>query len=260
MIGKKRRFKRLFNRQSGKTVIVPIDHAVTIGPAAGLEHPALLIKTLVRSGVEAIIGHKGILKHCHEGLISTPFIYHLSGATCLGGDPGYKALVSDVETAVTMGADAISIHITFGHPQERQMLRDFGQVSSQCDRFGMPLLVMVYLAQTGMKVSGGMLPELHAVRVAEELGADMIKIATPDSNDILGEIVAAAQVPVIVGGGPRHETPDFIQNISCMMEMGIDGVAVGRHVFQSPDMAAALSALHAVVHTPQTASRFRPGS
>jgi ATP-dependent Clp protease ATP-binding subunit ClpX len=60
-----------------------------------------------------------------------------------------------------------------------------------------------------MKVSGGMLPELHAVRVAEELGADMIKIATPDSNDILGEIVAAAQVPVIVGGGPRHETPDF---------------------------------------------------
>ena len=32
MIGKKIRMERIMNRESGKTVIVPMDHGVTIGP------------------------------------------------------------------------------------------------------------------------------------------------------------------------------------------------------------------------------------
>jgi predicted phospho-2-dehydro-3-deoxyheptonate aldolase len=258
MLGKQRRLRRLFNRQSGKTLIVPIDHAVTMGPATGLEHPERLINTLVKSDVNAIIGHKGILKLFHESLASTPFIFHLSGATNLGMDPEYKTLVGDVETAVAMGADAVSIHVTIGHPKEREMLRDFGRVSSQCDRFGMPLLAMVYLAQSVTKINEDSLPEQHAVRVAQELGADIIKIACPGNNDSLAEIVSSSLVPVIVGGGPRYENSTFIQNISDMMATGIDGLAVGRHVFQSPDMEAELSNLYAVVHNPQTVSRLKP--
>jgi len=256
MPGKQRRLSRLFNRQSGKTLIVPIDHAVTMGPATGLEHPQRLIATLVKAGVNAIIGHKGVLKLFHESLAATPFILHLSGATNLGNDPGYKALVGDVETAVAMGADAVSLHVTLGHPQEREMLGDLGRVSSQCDRFGMPLLVMAYLAQPVTRVSEGSLPELHAVRVAQELGADIIKIAYPGSNDRLVEIAASAQLPVIVGGGPRHADSTFLQNVCGMMATGIDGLAVGRHIFQSPDIAAALADLYAAVHHPQPLIRL----
>jgi len=228
-----------------------------MGTITGLEHPERLINTLVKSGVNAIIGHKGILKIFHESLASTPFIFHLSGATNLGIDPGYKTLVSDVETAVAMGADAVSIHITIGHPQEREMLRDFGRVSSQCDRFGMPLLAMAYLAQPATKINEGSVPELHAVRVAQELGADIIKIAYPGNNDSLAEIASSSLVPVIVGGGPRHDNSTFIQNISEMMSTGIDGLAVGRHIFQSPDIEAEFSELYAMVHSPQTVSRLK---
>ena len=96
-----------------------------MGPATGLEDPQQLVNILVKSGVNAIIGHKGILKLVPKSLVSTPFIFHLSGATNLGKDPEYKTLVSNVETAVAMGADAVSIHVTFGHPQEREMLNDF---------------------------------------------------------------------------------------------------------------------------------------
>ena len=229
-----------------------------MGPATGLEDPQQLVNILVKSGVNAIIGHKGILKLFHESLVSTPFIFHLSGATNLGKDPEYKTLVSNVETAVAMGADAVSIHVTFGHPQEREMLRDFGRVSTQCDRYGMPLLAMAYLAQSAVKANNDTQPELHVVRVAHELGADIIKVANPGNNDILKEIVSSSQVPLIVGGGPRHDDLNFIENIRGMMAAGIDGVAVGRQVFQSPDIAAELSALYAVVHHPQAVSRLSP--
>ena len=37
MVGKKIRMERIMDRVSGKTVIVPMDHGVTLGPMAGLD-------------------------------------------------------------------------------------------------------------------------------------------------------------------------------------------------------------------------------
>ncbi len=36
MIGKHIRMERVMNRESGRTVIVPMDHGVTVGPIEGL--------------------------------------------------------------------------------------------------------------------------------------------------------------------------------------------------------------------------------
>lgn len=248
MDGKRRRLGRLFNRQSGKTLMVPIDHGVTMGPAAGLENPQQLINSLVSLGVNAVIGHKGVLKHFHDSLSDTPFILHLSGSTNLGDDPGYKAVVGDVEAAVAMGADAVSIHITLGHAHEREMLADFGRISTQCDRFGMPLLAMLYLDKSVSASGEGLLPELHGVRVAQELGADIIKLADPGDDGLLAEIVTSLQVPVVVGGGARQESAAFLQRINAMMASGISGIAVGRNIFQSADIESDFPRLYAAVH------------
>ena len=35
MIGKKIRLERIMDRNSGRTVIIPMDHGVTVGPIAG---------------------------------------------------------------------------------------------------------------------------------------------------------------------------------------------------------------------------------
>jgi len=35
MVGKRIRLERIMDRNSGKTVIVPMDHGVTLGPMAG---------------------------------------------------------------------------------------------------------------------------------------------------------------------------------------------------------------------------------
>ena len=36
MVGKKIRLERIINRNSGRTVIIPMDHGVTVGPIEGL--------------------------------------------------------------------------------------------------------------------------------------------------------------------------------------------------------------------------------
>jgi len=142
----------------------------------------------------------------------------------------------------------VSIHITLGHAHEREMLADFGRISAQCDRFGMPLLAMVYLDKSAAKAREGVVSELHAVRVAQELGADIIKLADPGDDGLLAEIVTSLQVPVVVGGGARQESAIFLQRIHAMMASGVDGIAVGRNIFQSADIESDFSRLYAAVH------------
>ena len=70
--------------------------------------------------------------------------------------------------AIALGADAVSIHINLGAPNESRMLEAAGQVSKDCTRWGMPLLIMAYARGTGIDGSS---PDAvsHCVRAAEEL-------------------------------------------------------------------------------------------
>lgn len=157
-------------------------------------------------------------------------------------------MIGDVEAAVAMGADAVSIHITLGHAHEREMLADFGRISTQCDRFGMPLLAMVYLDRSVAVTDKGVAAELHGVRVAQELGADVIKLADPGDDALLAEIVTSLQVPVVVGGGARQDSAAFLQRINAMMASRISGIAVGRNIFQGADIESDFPRLYAAVH------------
>ena len=47
MIGKKIRLERMIDRNSGRTVIVPMDHGVTVGPIDGLADMRTTISKVV---------------------------------------------------------------------------------------------------------------------------------------------------------------------------------------------------------------------
>ena len=126
-------------------------------------------------GANAIVLHKGLVKRGHRrhgrdiGLI-----IHLSGSTSLNPDPNDKVLVCTVEEAIALGADGVSIHINLGAPNESKMLEDAARVVRDCNRWGMPLLVMIYPRGKGIDPIAPATVG-HCVRVAEELGADLIK-------------------------------------------------------------------------------------
>ncbi len=65
--------------------------------------------------------------------------------TKLGEDKNRKVLVSSVEQAVRVGADAISIHVNEGGcATESDMLVDLGELADECDAMNIPLLAMTY--------------------------------------------------------------------------------------------------------------------
>ena len=95
MIGKRIRIERILNRKTGRCVIVPMDHGVSVGPVAGISDLAAAIDEVASGGANAVIEHKGMVGKGHRGYGSDiGLIIHLSASTHLGPDPDHKVLVT----------------------------------------------------------------------------------------------------------------------------------------------------------------------
>ena len=206
MIGKDIRIERIINRNTNRSVIVPMDHGFSMGQIEGLLDMTKVISDVSDGGANAIVLHKGLVKRGHRkhGRDIGLFI-HLSGSTSLNPDPNDKVQVCTVEEAIALGADAVSIHINLGSPNESKMLEIGANVARDCNRWGMPLLIMSYPRGKGID-SFSAQSVGHAVRVAEELGADMIKTNYPGDPEAFRKIVKACSVPVFIAGGKRPVT------------------------------------------------------
>jgi fructose-bisphosphate aldolase/2-amino-3,7-dideoxy-D-threo-hept-6-ulosonate synthase len=248
MIGKEIRIERIVDRNTGRSVIVPMDHGFSMGQIEGLLDMTETISRVSEGGANAIVLHKGLVKRGHRrhgrdiGLI-----VHLSASTSLNPDPNDKVLVCTVEEAIRLGADGVSIHINLGAPNESKMLESAGHVVMDCNRWGMPLLIMIYPRGKGIDpispVTVG-----HCVRVAEELGADLIKTNYTGDPVSFARITKACSVPVFIAGGEKTGDLETLTAIRDAVKAGGAGVCVGRNAFQRKDPAAFVRALGDVVH------------
>ena len=244
--GKKRRLKRIF-RSDNRTVIVPMDHGVTIGPVTGLVNMQATIDKLLLGGVDAVLINRGIAKSVDTG--NAGLIIHLSGITVLCPDPNNKVQIGSVDDAVRLGADAVSVHINVGAKHEDSMLSMLGKVACECDDFGMPLLAMMYPRGPKIKDSHDVEVVTHAARLGAELGADIIKTNYTGDAESFKHVVDCCPVPVIIAGGPKAETSrDVLQMVKESMSAGGAGLSIGRNVFQHKDPVKIVKSLSAIVH------------
>jgi fructose-bisphosphate aldolase / 2-amino-3,7-dideoxy-D-threo-hept-6-ulosonate synthase len=250
MIGKKVRMERIMNREAGRTVIVPMDHGVTVGPIPGLIDMAKAVNAVADGGANAVLGHLGLPIHGHRGYgKDIGLILHLSASTSLGPDPNDKVLVSCVERSIKMGADAVSIHCNIGAETERKMLEDFGRVSLSCMEWGMPLLAMMYCRGSKVKNEYDVKVVKHAARIAAELGADMVKVNYTGSPESFSQVVEGCGIPVVIAGGEKMETVrQVIEMVRHSVDAGGAGVSIGRNVFQAADPMKMVEAICSIVH------------
>jgi len=250
MIGKSIRLERIIDRDSGKTVIIPMDHGVSVGPVAGLEDMRTTISKVVNGGANAILMHKGIVRAGHRGTgKDVGLIIHLSGGTSLSPDPNAKELVCTVEEALKLGADAVSVHINLGAETDRQMLRQLGQISEKCLEWQMPLVAMMYTRGAKIKNEYDVENVKHAARVGAELGADIVKVPYTGSVDSFTEVVQGCPVPVVIAGGPKMDSDEDIFNmVADALKAGVAGVSIGRNAFQHKNPERMVQALCKMVH------------
>jgi 2-amino-4,5-dihydroxy-6-oxo-7-(phosphonooxy)heptanoate synthase len=251
LTGKALRLARLSRPNDGRFLFVPLDHSVSDGPITNVAGFAKLVQDIVGGGADGIVVHKGRARMIPADLlIGCGLVVHLSASTAHGPDANAKVLVGEVDEAIRLGADAVSVHVNVGSDTEPAQLADLGMVASACDRWGIPLMAMVY--PRGPRVSDPSVPELisHAANIAADLGADLVKTVMARPAERMADVVASSPLPIVVAGGgdPRQSLDGFALSA---MSAGCHGLAVGRRVFTSPAPRQAVRDLAAIVHDQQ---------
>ena len=250
ILGKKIRMERIINRNTRKTVIVPMDHGISVGPIQGIISMKDAIQKVAEGGANAIVEHKGLVEQGHRGEgKDIGLIIHLSASTNLSIFPHAKTLVCSVEEAIKLGADAVSIHINLGNGQEREMLRDFGRVSYEARTWGMPLLAMIYPRGEKIKDEYDVKVIKHAARVGAEMGADIVKVSYTGSAETFHEVVQGCSVPVVIAGGEKMESDrEILEMVKGAIDAGGAGVSIGRNVFQHENPTKMVMAISGIIN------------
>lgn len=243
------RLRRILQGRDRRTVMIPMDHGVSVGPVAGLEDPREAVARAAKGGASAVVLHKGLVPICKDyfgdGLA---LIVHLSASMMNSPQPNRKILVGSVREAVALGADAISVHTNLGEDGDVDMVGDLGRVTTEAHELGTPVLCMAYPRGRMVKNPFDVEVVKHAARLGAELGADLVKTNYTGSPETFREVVRGCPIPVIIAGGPKMEDDRAVlEMVRGAMEAGAKGVSIGRNVFQHRDPTTMTRAIVRIV-------------
>lgn len=269
--GKRARLWRLLYGHgpgNGTLMVLPLDQGLEHGPADFFKNPAALDTSfqfrLAEEGrYSAIALGIGLAeKYMGEHAGRVPLILKLNGKTNIPDDAeAVSPAFASVEDAVRLGADAVGYTVYVGSPRQDVEIREYGRVRQECERFGMPLVVWAYPRGREVEAKGGkgsLFAQDYAARVAEELGADVVKLHEPsadpgtspepyrslreDAPSRLRRVVrSAGRVMVLFSGGEKQDDDAAVLGkVRLYMECGATGVMFGRNMWLR-DYAAALA-------------------
>jgi fructose-bisphosphate aldolase/2-amino-3,7-dideoxy-D-threo-hept-6-ulosonate synthase len=231
----------------GRYVVVPMDHGITLGAVTGLKDIESTIDAITRGGADSVLTQKGIARRVHEHKNGAGYIVHLNGSTVIGPDANDKRRTGSVEAALRAGADAVSFHINVGSTHEREQIEELGRLTDEAAEYGVPVLAMAYARGPDIDSAD---PEAlgHAVRLGEELGADLIKTGYSGDSDSFEHVCESTSRPVLIAGGSPDGDLESLQMVRGAMDGGGAGVSMGRTIFQHDHPERIARAVSLVVH------------
>ena len=243
--GKSARLSRIGT--GGRFLVVPMDHGITLGAVKGLKDIESTIDAVTRGGADSILTQKGIAPRVHNNTNDAGYIVHLNGSTAIGPDENDKRRTGTVKDAIRAGADAVSFHINVGSKYEREQIRELGELTDEAAEYGLPVLAMTYAR--GPDTEGDDPEALgHAVRLGEELGADLIKTGYSGDPESFEHVCESTRCPVLIAGGSPDGDLQSLRDVRGAMDAGGAGVSMGRTIFQHDDPERMAHAVALVVH------------
>ena len=210
-------------------------------------------------GFSAIVFHIGLAeKYMKEFTGEIPLILKLNGKTSIPPDThAFSPQTASVEDAVRLGADAVGCTLFVGSPAQDKDFIQFAKIREDSQRFGVPLIVLAYPRGEAIEAKGGR-DSLYAVdyaaRVANELGADMVKINIPEydkersrlypkpydtlqlnAKEALEKVIkSAGKTMMLISGGEETGDDELLEKVRLSLEAGATGLVFGRNLWQRP--------------------------
>jgi len=240
--GMQNRLARIFNPQSGKTVMLAFDHGYFQGPTTGLERMDLTIVPLIPYA-DVLMCTRGALRTVIPASSTNAIVLRCSAGQSILTELSREAIGVDIEDAIRINAAAITTQIYIGAEYEHQSIKNLVQLIDTGTRYGIPTMAVTGVGQA-MKRDARYFG--LATRIAAELGAHYVKSYFVEEG--FEQICAGCPVPIVIAGGKKLPELDALTMAYQAIDQGAAGVDMGRNIFQSEHPVAMIQAVGAVVH------------
>jgi 3-hydroxy-5-phosphonooxypentane-2,4-dione thiolase len=241
--GMKNRLARTFNPQSGRTVMLAVDHGYFQGPTTGLERIDLSIVPLLPQ-CDALFCTRGILRSLIPADCAKPMVLRASGGpSILRDELSDEQIAMDMDDAVRLNAAGVGIQVFIGGEYETRSIHNMTKLVDAGLRVGVPVMGVTAVGKD--MVRNAQYFRL-ACRIIAELGAQYVKTYYVDKD--FETITASCPVPIVMAGGKKLPELDALTMAYNAVQQGAAGVDMGRNIFQSDAPKAMLAAVNAVVH------------
>jgi fructose-bisphosphate aldolase, class I len=233
----------------GRAVVVAMDHGLPgMHPLGHLRDPGTLLAAVAAGGADAVLTTPGIAKRYAGSFGRLGLLLRLDGgATSIGEAPRRSSLIASVADAARLGADGVTVMGFCGTPDEGDSLATLGAVAEACREHG--LVLMAEMLPLGFGADPTVEQVAVAARIGAEMGADLIKTKYVGPRDAFRQVTEGCFAPVLVLGGSARDPRALVAEVDDALAAGARGVAIGRNVWRSGDVRAAVAALTAAVRS-----------
>jgi putative autoinducer-2 (AI-2) aldolase len=239
--GMKNRLSRVFNPQSGKTVMLAFDHGYFQGPTTGLERVDVSILPLAPYA-DALMLTRGILRSIIPPSSPNAIVMRASGGPSILKELSNEHIAVDIEDALRMNVSAMAVQVFIGGERETQTVNNMTRLVDMGNRYGIPVLGVTAVGKELVRDAKYI---RLATRMCAELGAAIVKTYfVPDFETV----TASCPVPIVIAGGKKLPELEALQMARDAIDQGASGVDMGRNIFQSDAPIAMLCAVRKVVH------------
>jgi class I fructose-bisphosphate aldolase len=254
--GKRYRMGRIFGHD-GRSLVLPVDHGLTLGRVAGLEDPVGRVAELLDLPCDGLLMAPGLTRLTVDRfaargaparLLTLDTFFRVPGSPAAGA-----GLVASVEQAARLGVDCVKLFMAWNVTVAEQAgtVARIAEVVARAEEFDLPVMVEPIVVGGGRDAET-VAVEGDAARIAMEAGADILKVAYPGA-ELMARWSAELGVPLVILGGPRTgEAESVLGMASEAVAHGARGIVIGRNVWQRPpDVTRHLMAeLYRILHGP----------
>jgi len=239
--GLQNRLSRIIRVETGRTVMLAVDHGYFLGPTSGLEVPSRTIGPLLPYA-DSLMLTRGVLRTSVDAGSPIPIVLRVSGGSSILKELSNEGITTSVKDAIRLNVSALAISIFVGSEFEKQTLMNLSNLVNEAEEYGIPVLAVTAV---GKEMNRDARYLSLCCRIAAELGAHFVK--TYYCEDF-PQVVESCPVPVVIAGGKKVSEQEALKLSFDAVRDGAVGVDMGRNIFQSDHPVAMIQAVRAVVH------------
>lgn len=239
--GIKNRLSQIIKPDTGRTVMLAVDHGYFLGPTSGLEEPRKTITPLLPFA-DSIMLTRGVLRNCVDPQYSKPVILRVSGGSSILKELSNEEITTSIEEAIRLNVAAVTCSIFVGSEYEKQSLMNLSRLVNEGEQYGIPVLAVTAV---GKEMARDARYLGLCCRIAAELGAHFVKTYYCMDFD---QVVGGCPIPVVIAGGKKTSEQEALQLTWNAVNEGAVGVDMGRNIFQSENPVGMIQAVRQIVH------------